>query len=295
MTLKPNDIVLIISPAGRVSNENLDNAVRILKSWGLNVVLGKYVKSEYYNFSGTIEQRLSDLQWALDHPTAKAIFASRGGYGLIQLLDKVDWTLFQKKSKLLIGYSDITNLSVQINNIGGQSLHALMPNSFPKAKEHQKSLTSLKSALFDETYTLDWYSPLPVADGEITGELVGGNLSILYSLQGTPYAPKYNGKILFIEEINEYLYHTDRMLRSLDYAGVFSDIKALLIGDFTKMQDNDVPFGQTIEEIITAVAQKNNVPVIFGLKTGHDDPTLALPMGQRAVLTVKDARCTLSF
>lgn len=294
MKLKSQDTVLIISPSGRVLKENIDNALERLCEWDLNVEVSTFACGEYHNFSGTIEERLHDLQWALDHPSAKVIMASRGGYGAIQLLDKIDWTTFIKNPKLLVGYSDICNLHAIINGLGIPSLHALMPNSFPKHEEHQLSLTTLKQALFQEHYTFTWDSLLNDSDLSLDGEIVGGNLSILYSLQGTPYVLNYKGKILFLEDLCEYLYHTDRMLRSMALSGVFSDIKGLIVGDFTAMKDNDRPFGQSIEDMFRALSKKYNFPLIFDFPTGHSDPTVALPLGQTLKIKVQDYICTLS-
>lgn len=295
MFLSKGDTVIVISPAGRVLNENIDHAVSILEDWGLKVLLSSAVKKEYYNFSGTVTQRRDDLQWALNHTEAKAIFASRGGYGTIHLLDKIDWSIFEEYPKLMIGYSDICNLHAQINNIGIASLHALMPNSFPKGKEQQLSLATLKQSLFADDYSLVWVVPHAIDDFHINAPIVGGNLSILYSLQGTPYAPSYVDAILFIEDLCEYYYHIDRMLHSMAYAGVFSEIQALIVGDFSDLKDNPVPFGKNIEELILDIVSPYGVPVIFGLKTGHSDPTLALPLGKLTLLSVKQNLCTLQF
>lgn len=295
MPLKNGDTVIIVSPAGRVLDENIDNAVATLREWGLNVLVSPNAKKEFFNFSGTFDERFSDIQWALDHPDAKAIFASRGGYGAIHLLDKINWSAFQKRPKMLIGYSDICNLHAQINKLHIPSLHALMPNSFPELGTSNRSLDTLKNALFGGTYTLEWQTPYVLADIEVRGEIVGGNLSILYSLQGTAYAPDYHDKILFIEDLSEYIYHVDRMLNSFMLSGVFSQVKALIVGDFTEMKDNDVPFGKSVEQVILDINKKSGIPVVFGLKTGHGSPTLALPLGQEACLAINRQHCSLTF
>lgn len=295
MTLKKGDTVIIVSPAGRVLDENVDNAVATLESWGLDVLVSANAKKEHFNFSGTLEDRLADLQWALDHPTAKAIFASRGGYGAIQLLDKLDWSTFTTYPKLLVGYSDICNLHSQINKLGAESLHALMPNSFPKLGESNASLETLKNALFHRHYSIEWENNFSQVDFELDGEIVGGNLSILYSLLGTPYAPNYQDKILFIEDLSEYIYHIDRMLHSFELSGVFSQIKALIVGDFTEMKDNDTPFGKSVNQVIQDIVTKYQVPVVFGLRTGHGSPTLALPFKREGKLTSEGNKCLLKF
>lgn len=295
MTLQKNDTVLITSPAGRVLDANIDNAISYLKDWGLNVELAAHAKGEYHNFSGTEAERLSDLQWALDHKEATAIFASRGGYGVIHLMDKFDWTTFKQYPKILIGYSDITNLHAHINNMGISSIHGLMPNSFPQLGDSNDSIETLHRSLFEEVYSLRWTSPLAVANVSLQGEIVGGNLSILYSLQGTPYAPDYDDKILFIEDVNEYIYHLDRILHNFALSGVFTKIKGILVGDFTDMKDNDRVFGKSVEEVILSIVEKYNIPVIFGLQVGHSAPTLALPLGKQAELTVVDNDCSLKF
>ena len=296
MLLHPQDTVLIVSPAGRVLNAHIDNAIKILESWNLKVELGSHAKGEYHNFSGTIAERLSDLQWALDHPNAKAIFAARGGYGVIQLIDQLNWDTFQRFPKLLIGYSDICNLHPRIHRLGYTSMHALMPNSFPQNNEqHQASLSSLKQALFTPNYSLTWHDERNRESLELEAPIIGGNLSILYSLQGSSFAPDYNDKILFLEDLCEHLYHTDRMLRSLALSGVFSQIKGIIVGDFSNMKDNERPFGKSIEELFIDLGTAFKLPIIFGLKTGHSDPTLALPLGQRAKMTIEDANCSLQF
>ena len=295
MQLHANDTVLIVSPAGRVLGENIDNAVKILDSWDLNVLVSDHAKGEYHNFSGTENERLADLQWALDHPSAKAIFAARGGYGAIHLLDKLDWSAFRQNPKLLIGYSDICNLHPMIHQMGFSSLHALMPNSFPKKEEHQLSLQSLKEALFSKTYSLAWNDERNRGEYTLEGEIVGGNLSIMYSLLGTPYAPNYTHKILFLEDLCEYLYHADRMLNSMALAGVFSQVKGIIVGDFSDMKDNDRPFGKSINDMFRAISERYNIPVVFGLHTGHDDPTLALPLGRMSRLKIEETCCEISF
>lgn len=295
MPLKPNDTVLIISPAGRVLDNNIDNAVEILESWGLKVIIAANAKGEHHNFSGTKEERLADLQWALDHPEAKAIFASRGGYGAIHLLQDLDWSAFSNNPKLLIGYSDICNLHASINNLGVDSVHGLMPNSFPHNKEESLSLETLKKALLEECYSIEYVAKAKQKEVEIEGEIVGGNLSILYSLQGTPYAPEYKGKILFIEDLCEYIYHADRMLNSLELAGVFKEIKGLIVGDFSDMKDNERPFGESLEEIIEKIATRNNVPTIWGLQTGHDTPTIALPLGKQCKVNATRKTVSISY
>ena len=295
MSLTHGDTVIIVSPAGRVLDENIDNAVATLQSWGLKVLLSPHAKCEYFNFSGTEAQRLSDLQWALDHKEAKVIFAARGGYGAIHLINRLDWTTFRKIPKTFVGYSDITTLHAHINNLGLASLHALMPNSFPPLGQSNLSLESLQQSLFQQDYALEWDSVLPMAGTEVTAEIVGGNLSILYSLQGTPFAPDYTDKILFIEDVGEYLYHIDRMLHSFELGGVFEKIKGLIVGDFTEMKDNDVPFGKSIQQLILDVTDNYDFPVLFGLKVGHASPTMALPLGQKGCLQVVNKHCSFSL
>jgi muramoyltetrapeptide carboxypeptidase len=294
-SLQKGDTVIIISPAGRVLPAHIDNAVQYLENWGLNVLVSPSAKGQSYNFSGTIEERLSDLQWALNHQEAKAIFCSRGGYGAIHLLDKVDWSAFQKNPKWLIGYSDVTNLHAQVNRMEIPSVHGLMPNSFPKVGEENESSKTLFDFLFADNYSLEWESHIPVSDATVKGEIIGGNLSILYSLQGTPYAPDYEGKILFIEDLGEYLYHFDRILNNFKLSGIFSQVKGIIVGEFSDVKDNENPFGKSIEEIILDATKDYNIPVVFGLKTGHGKPTLALPFGVESRLEIQNNKCSLYF
>jgi muramoyltetrapeptide carboxypeptidase len=294
--LKLNSKIRIISPAGKVKEKLVLPAIEWLEREGYKVELGKNIFAEHFQFAGTEAQRLEDLQTALDDPDCSAIICSRGGYGTIRIIDKIDFTEFKKHPKWVVGYSDITLLHSAINNLGFASIHGTMPPFFfDESGEVNENLRSLMNLLRGEFggYKIQGNPKNKV--GIASGELVGGNLSILCSLLGTKYEIATTEKILFIEEIDEYLYHIDRMIRQLKLAGKFDKLKGLIVGDFTGIKDNDSPFGQTVEEIIIEATKEYNFPISFGFPAGHDKKNLALPLGKSCKLNVSNKATTLNL
>jgi muramoyltetrapeptide carboxypeptidase len=290
--LNHGDCIGIVAPARKISQAELAPAIAILESWGLKVKLGKNIYLSNNQFSGTDAQRCSDFQAMLDDTEVKAIISARGGYGAVRIIDELDFTHFKKQPKWIIGYSDITVFHSHVHmHYNTETLHAVMPINFNKDAE---SLGLLKKTLFgdDISYTIDAH-PLN-KKGESTGMIIGGNLSLLYALASTPSDINTDGKILFLEDLDEYLYHIDRMMMQLKRSGKLAKLKGLLIGGFSEMKDNTIPFGKTAEEIITDALKDYNYPVCFGFPAGHSDKNYPLYLGRNIALSVKE-KTSLKF
>ena len=287
--LKLTNKVGIISTARKISKKELQPAVDRLQRWGLEPIFGKHLFSEHHQFAGTADERAADLQEMLDNPEIKAILCARGGYGTVQIIDKIDFTKFLENPKWVIGYSDVTVLHNHIHtHCEVETLHATMPINFPKFARDDNATESLYNALFygDNEYRIKQHQLNK--KGKAQGQLVGGNLSILYSLLGSESDINTIGKILFIEDLDEYLYHIDRMMRNLKRNGKFDHIRALLIGGMSDMNDNDIPFGKTAEEIIIDVLGDVKFPVLFNVPAGHMDDNRALIIGGNTMVEVND-------
>lgn len=284
---------MIISTARKVSKFEMKPAADTLQSWGLNVKFGKNLYKSSNQFSGTDEERLADLQSALNSRSLQAVLFARGGYGTSRIIDQADWKKFQKNPKWLIGFSDLTVLHSHVNkNLRVETIHAPMSLNFPKLSTG--CLDVLKDALFGQK--LRYKSSRQQANnaalnrhGSAKGELVGGNLSILYSLNGTSSDIDTQGKILFIEDIDEYLYHIDRMMINLKRSGKLSGLTGLIVGGMTDMKDNEIPFGQTAEEIIASAVAEYEYPVLFGFPSGHIANNYPLILGREVSLKVGDS------
>lgn len=276
--LKPGDSVAIVAPAGFIEPGQVSFAIRFLESWKLKIIPGKNIYSKYFNFSGTDIERISDLQEAIDNPDIRAIFCIRGGYGLIRIIDKIDWINFIKFPKWIIGYSDVTVLHAYLNNVLNiASIHGPMLINFEKLSKEKKSLDYLKQLLFGNTikYSLSNKSTTPV---NINGVLRGGNLSLLFSLRGTSYDFEPENTILFLEDIGEYHYHIDRIIQNFRLGNKFKGLKGILLGGFTDLKENEIPFGFSINEIVKQAV--NNVPVIDHFPAGHMEPNYPLALGK---------------
>ncbi|MDJ1471629.1 S66 peptidase family protein [Xanthocytophaga flava] len=289
--LQKGSKVALVSPAKTVSRENVLPAIEILKSWGLKVVIGKYAFAEHFQFAGTDKQRTQDLQKMLDDPEIKAIFCIRGGYGTTRIIDNLDFNKFQQHPKWIIGYSDITALHLHIHNLGIQSIHATMPLLF--TRDSAQSLQTLKSALGLDKTDIREYPLIAKRKGTANGQLIGGNLSLMVSCIGTASDVDTAGKILFLEDIDEYLYHIDRMMIQLKRAGKLRNLAGLIVGHFTAMKDNDKPFGKEVNEIIWDAVKEYNYPVCFGFPTGHDAENHALVCGSTIQFTVHSKQVSL--
>lgn len=284
--LKKGDKIGIVSPAGRIDPDKVGTAVRRFEEAGFRVVLGKHVFDEYHQFAGKDLDRLYDFQSMLDDREIKAIVCSRGGYGSVRILEHLDFDRFIRKPKWIIGYSDITVFHSYLNIIlGVESLHATMPINFPDSDD--MAVLTLVGALSGKIkdYEIPCHSLNRVGNSE--GELIGGNLSILYSLSGTGLDFDPQGKILFIEDVGEELYHLDRMMQNLKMSGKLSELQGLIVGGMSAMREGNPAFGKTAYEVIFEAVESYDFPVVFGFPAGHIKENWALPMGRNLKLEVK--------
>lgn len=283
--LQPNDLVRIVSPSGVIDPSFIEGAAKVLSSWGLRVQEGSYCREKYGRFAGTEAQRIADLQHALVDPDAKAILCSRGGYGLAQIVDKLDFTTFCLHPKWLIGFSDITVLHNAITSLGFPSVHAIMAKHLTELNADSEAVAGLKNLLFGNLpeYIIPAHPQNRL--GKATGKLIGGNLSVIYGLRGTPFDLPYEGNILFIEDIAEKPYHIDRMLQNLRLGGVLQKISGLVVGQFSDC-DEDPLMLNSIEEIISGAIAGINIPVVFNFPAGHVDDNRPLMLGAETTLTV---------
>ncbi|MFL0095188.1 S66 peptidase family protein [Tenacibaculum maritimum] len=295
--LQKGDTIIILAPAGILKNRALviDKAKILAEKWGLKVLYGKHMFEQGNHFAGTDEQRCEDFQKALDDPTIKAIWSARGGYGSVRILDRLDFTIFKKQPKWIIGYSDLTAFHNHINNVGVETLHAMMGVSLEdKATVITETIATFKKALFGEQLKYEVGASRYNRKGKASGELVGGNIAILASMLGSESQLDTDGKILFIEEIGEYKYSIDRMLQSLRRAGYFRKLKGVIVGGMTKIKKNTTPWGSSIEQLILDVIPEN-IPVMFNFPAGHDSDNRALILGRKVVLEVEENKALLLF
>lgn len=290
--LKVGDTVAIVAPSGILKNRNdeVEQAVALLESWGLHAEVGAHVFSKANHFAGTDDERCEDFQKALDNPKISAIWCARGGYGTVRILDKLDYTKFKEHPKWLIGYSDITALHNQFHNEGFQSIHALMCVSLTKdLDEIKETIATFKATIFGNPlhYTLEGSEYNRV--GEASGILVGGNLTMLHTMLGSKTSIDVSGKILFIEEIGEYKYHIDRMLQSLKRAGYFDNCKGVIVGDMTKLRKNTTLWGTSVEQLILDALAEYDFPIAFNMPAGHEKDNRALILGRPINLSVHKA------
>ena len=291
--LQKGDTVAIVSTARKNIDDNLKPTIDLLEGWGLKVKIGNTIGLDYYQLAGTEEQRTADFQQQMDNPNIKAIWCVRGGYGTVKIIDKLDFTKFKQKPKWIIGFSDVTVLHSHLNRMGIESLHATMPVAIPRATDEAKN--SLCAALFGDKlqYTLD--CDALNHNGKARGELVGGNLSILYSLLGSESAIDCNDKILFIEDLDEYLYHVDRMMTNLKRNGCLQSLKGIIVGAMTEMKDNDIPWGRNALEIIEDTAKGLNIPIIYNFPAGHIRDNRALIFGRQVSMEVNEKESKVVF
>ncbi len=296
--LQVGDTIAIVAPAGilKSKRKTIEAAQILLKNWGLVPVLGPHLFSESYHFAGTDVQRLKDLQWALDKPDVKAIWCARGGYGSIRIMDELNFETFKKNPKWLVGYSDVTALHNQLQNLGYETLHAMMPvNMEEDAKSITASITSLKAGLFG---TLSKHTIEPNKSnrtGSAKGVLTGGNLTLLTAQLGSKSQLNTRNKILFIEEIGEYKYHIDRMLQSLKRAGYFDHCNGVIVGDMMDIKANSPAWGTGIEELIMNILDPYDFPVAFGVPAGHKPENRALIFGRSIDLNITKSETVIRF
>jgi muramoyltetrapeptide carboxypeptidase len=293
--LKKGDAIAITCPAGYMAAEKAQTCITVLQQWGFRVIVGKTLGGSSANyFSATDEDRRNELQAMLDDKTINAILCGRGGYGVGRIIDELDFTKFKKKPKWLIGFSDVTVLHSHIyTNLKIATLHAPMAAAFNDDGFKNEFVQSLQKALAGKKAK---YTCAPHAfnkTGTASGELVGGNLSLLAHLTGTPSDINTKNKILFIEDIGEQIYNIDRMLYQLKRSGKLNKLAGLVIGGFTDMKDTDRPFGKTVQEVIQQIIEEYNYPVCFNFPVSHQKENYALKVGVKYQLAVSNKQTKL--
>lgn len=290
--LKKGDTILIIGTARARSKEQIQPAIDTLRSWGLRVVTGKHIFKRHHQFAGTDYERTQDLQWAIDHPTAKAVLLSGGGYGTLRIIDQVNFKSLKKSPKWFVGYSDATIIHSRLINMGLSCIHGTMAFQFGTNK---KATESVRQLLFGEKINYPLKKHKLNRTGINEGKLVGGNLSILYALSGSKDEISTKNRILFIEDLDEQLYHIDRMMLQLKRSGKLKNLSGLIVGGMSEMKDNAIPFGKTAEEIILDAVKEYNFPVCFGFPAGHIPLNMALYLGSKIKLDVKSGEVKFSY
>lgn len=292
-SLQKGDTIALVATARKNIDDNLKPAIDLLHSWGLEVVIGSSIGLDNNQLAGTDEQRAADFQQQLDNPNIKAIWCVRGGYGTVRMIDLLDFTKFKKNPKWIVGFSDVTVIHSYVNKLNIATIHGAMPITVGKASV--ESIESLRKSLFGES--LEYEMPFSPANrlGNAKGEIVGGNLSILYSLMGSNAQIDCKGKILFIEDLDEYLYHIDRMIMSLKRCGCFDGLNGLIVGTMTKMKDNDIPWGKNANQIIEDVTKSYSFPVFYNFPAGHFRDNRALIFGKQVSLELDATTSKVTF
>jgi len=284
--------IRIVSPAKAIASEYIDHAITFLEHNSFEVQLGGHVLGQHHYFSGTDRERIHDFQAAIDDDTVDIILCARGGYGAIRIVDQIDYSALERKSKLVVGYSDITVFHHHINkHLNLPTIHATMPLNFKQ--NSKESLNSLMKAMKGEPNFYEIPGHESNLQGKGKGKLIGGNLAVIYALIGTNSDVNFTDKILFIEDVGEYIYSIDRMLWALDKAGKLSRLQGLIIGGMTNIKDTEIGFGQSVNDIILERVSAYGYPVSFNFPAGHLNDNRALVLGREALLTVKKESVTL--
>lgn len=290
--LKKGDRIRIVAPAGKVQKDKVLPGIELLQDLGYEVLIGKHVFDRLFQYAGTDQHRAADFQEAMNDPQTKAIICARGGYGTVRLIEKIDFSQLLQNPKWLVGFSDVTVLHAILNKLGLASIHGAMPAFFLENKKPTRSFLSLMELLSSGKSQIEISANPMNREGACSGEMVGGNLSLLYSLQGTPWQLETKGKILLIEDLSEYFYHLDRMMQNLRLSGQLKHLAGMVVGGFTDMKDNESPFGKSAYEIIREAVQEYHFPVCFELPVGHIPKNLSLMLGAQYHLEVGNT-CTL--
>lgn len=292
-SLKKGDLIAIVAPAKAIEREHVLFAQSFFEKEGFRVEIGENCLGEHHYFSGDEGQRMLDFQAALDNPEVKAIVCARGGYGCVQILDRIQWAAQLREPKWIIGFSDVTYFHQRMQRHGIASIHGTMPLNFQA--NSKEALSTLVDALTGKHSELTWKGDPNNRHGEATGTLVGGNLSILYALLGTDDQIDFEDAILYIEDVGEPVYAIDRMFYAFAKAGVFDKIKGLVVGGMTNISDTAIPFGKTYEEVILSHFNYRRNPIAFGLPAGHVDDNRALILGKKVELFINASKSHLKY
>lgn len=277
-SLSSGSKIALVAPARKVAEDDIAFAVEYVRQRGFVPIYDERLFLSHNQFAGNDEQRASVLQHYLDADDIDAIMCVRGGYGTVRIIDRLDFDKFLQKPKWIVGYSDVTVLHAKMQSLGIESLHATMPINFQD--NSKQALDTLFDALCGKEIKYDLPQQTLDILSKMKGEVVGGNISVLYSLLGSGIFPDVEGKVLFLEDLDEYLYHIDRMMMAFQRAGIFDKIGGLIIGGLTKMHDNAIPFGMTAEEIISEKTKDKNIPTVFNFPAGHVNDNRAIILGR---------------
>ena len=287
--LKDGDCVAVCALSNYVTEEDISDGIKTLKSWGLNVIEASNLYLQDSRYAGSLKERVEGFQQIIDNDEVRAIFFARGGYGAAQVLPYIDWSKFQKNPKWLIGYSDVTAVHIALNNMGFETVSGAMMRGFNKDSE---SVNMLKNTLFGSKQEISITTNQNCVEGSATGRLVGGNLSIIYSLSGTAFDLNTKGAVLFIEDTGEANYSVDRMLLNLQQSGKLQEIKGLIVGEFIGgTQGSDLP----LNEIIAKYFANLNIPIVYGISSGHDTKNLPLVLGATVTINVTKEKAAVSY
>ena len=282
--LKLGSKIAIAAPARKVTPEEMQFAIDWIKEKGFVPIYDDRLFVEHHIFAGNDDFRAAVFQEYLDNEYIEAIWLARGGYGSIRIIDRLDFTKFLQHPKWIVGFSDGTVLHAKLSCLGVPSLHAAMPFYFTNKTFEAKQ--SLYDSLTGKSLCYEFPTHPQNRMGQMEGEIVGGNLSVLIAMMGSDTFPELDGKILFIEEVDEYIYHVDRMMRALKRAGKLEHLKGLIVGGLTQIHDNTHPFGQTVEEVIAEVVSEYSYPLCFGFPSGHFDDNRTLFFGRKSRVEV---------
>jgi len=296
--LTPGDTVAIVAPSGVLKNYDnyISKAKELLKDWDLNVVVGTNIYNDDGHFAGSDKERTLDFQTALDDKSISAVWCARGGYGAMRVIDNLNFEKYKKNPKWIIGYSDITAIHNDLHIQKSESIHGLMCKGLEELDIYNdKSVKLLKKTLFGDSLSYQIPGNNYNIEGKTNGQLVGGNLTLLHCLLGSRSSIDTRGKILFIEDLGEYLYHIDRMLYSLKRAGYFDHLKGLIVGDFTDLRKNTTPFGRNLKELILDIVDEYEIPVVFGFPAGHGEKNFPMILGREIELIVSKESANIKF
>ena len=296
--LQQGDTIGIIATARFITSEQWQYAKGVIESWGLKIKLAENVFTPNFQLAGNVEERTQSFLSLWNDNEVKALLVARGGYGTIHTIDEI--LPFLNDSKWICGYSDVTVLLNACTNKDIACIHSTMPISFEHATP--EALENLRCALFGETFLFNW-NEKQIQTGNTEGKIVGGNLSVIYSQLGSATQLNTEGKILFLEDVDEMLYHLDRMLTALKRAGMFKNITGLILGGFTQMRDNteefgfssNNPWGKSLVEMILEIGLDCNIPVTMGFPAGHLNDNRAFYMGRNAELIVNENSAQLTW
>lgn len=293
--LSPGDQVGIVSTARKITSKELKPLIQLIENWGFEPVLGSSIGVSENQYAGSDQLRRTDFQGMMDNPNIRAIWCARGGYGTLRILDSLNFQAFLLRPKWIIGYSDVTVLHSHIHNLGIETLHGNMASDINKKTDYTR--ITIRKAIIGEDLEISYSSEGELLNrtGRSNGLLVGGNLSLLYGLCGSSTSLNTRDKILFIEDLDEYLYHIDRMMLNLKRNGMFENLKGMVVGGMSGMHDNNIPFGKSANEIVIDHVAEFNFPVCFNFPAGHIEDNRALILGREVELNVSKGSIKLSF